>query len=226
MKKLSIIIPCYNEVATIKPLLQKVAAVAYSGWQMELVIVDDGSTDGTREILKHYESKFKVIYHQTNQGKGSAVKTGLAAAAGDYRLIQDADLEYEPAEIPTLLAAAEKNPGAAIYGSRNLYHIPRRGMYLPRFGVWLITKEFNWLYGTKLTDLWTCYKLFPRSATNLFAPGHFESELIFSARLIKNGYPIFEVPISHQPRSKEAGKKIRYPDGLRGLWQLLIERGK
>jgi len=229
MKILSVVIPCYNEARTIRTLLGKISALIIPNWQIEIVIVDDGSKDGTRDILKEYEKehrgeKFKVIYHEKNAGKGSAVQTGLARASGDYILIQDADLEYDPAEIPSLIAVAERKPGSVVYGSRNLHPVKRRGMYIPRLGVWFITQEFNILYGTNLTDLWTCYKLFPKTAAGFFISGGFESELIFSARLIKNGFKISEIPISHKPRSIEEGKKIRYRDGVKGIWLLLTER--
>lgn len=225
MKFISIIIPIFNESKTIREILAILSKFVIPEWQKEIVIVDDGSTDGTREILKEYENIHKIIYHSKNIGKGSAVQTGLIHATGDYILIHDADLEYNPQEIPNLIKELEnrKNEKAVIYGSRNLHHVKREGMYIPRAGVWFITQEFNLLFKTHLTDLWTCYKLFPRSAIPLFAPGRFESELIFSARLIKNNYQIFEVPISHHPRSVSDGKKIRYRDGLQGILVLLKE---
>ncbi len=223
MKTLSVIIPCYNELSTIRNIISKVSEVKIENWQIEIIIVDDGSKDGTREILKEYEKNLKIVYHEKNMGKGSAVQTGLAHASGEYILIQDADLEYNPSEIPSLIIALEKKMGTVIYGSRNLHHIKRKGMYIPRIGVWFITKEFNILYRTHLTDLWTCYKLFPKDASPLFTPGRFESELVFSAQLIKNNYSIAEVPISHKPRSIQEGKKIRSRDGIKGIYVLLKE---
>lgn len=225
MKILSIIIPCYNEVATVRTLLERVSGVVLpAGWGREIIIVDDGSKDGTRDILKEYESRFKVIYHAKNAGKGSAVKTGLASTTGDYILIQDADLEYNPEEIPSLIEALERKKGDVIYGSRNIHPVKRTGMYIPRMGVWFITKEFNLLYGANLTDLWTCYKLFPKESSGLFVSGGFESELIFSANLAKKGYKIAEVPITCVSRTVEEGKKIRYRDGIKGIWCLLVAR--
>lgn len=224
MKTLSVIIPCYNEVVTISSLLERVSKVMLpEDWNMEVIIVDDGSEDGTRKILEKYKDHFKIIFHPQNKGKGTAVKTGLEKASGDYIIIQDADLEYNPSEIPSLIKVLGKESGNIIYGSRNLYHIKRKGMIIPRLGVWFITKQFNLLYGTRLTDLWTCYKLFPKEASHLFVAGRFESELIFSARIVNMGYKIKEVPISHSPRSTKEGKKIRYRDGLKGIIIILRE---
>ena len=225
IRKLSIIIPVFDEERTLEQVLNNLESLSIPNWQKEIILVDDASTDRTKEILKKYENKYKIIYKDKNSGKGSSVKIGLEMASGDYILIHDADLEYNPREIPSLINELEnrENEKTVIYGSRNLHHIKRRGMYIPRAGVWFVTCEFNLLFGTHLTDLWTCYKLFPKSATTLFSPGRFESELLFSARLIKNGYQIFEVPIAHRPRSVLEGKKIRYRDGLLGIWVLLKE---
>ncbi|MFA6554489.1 MAG: glycosyltransferase family 2 protein [Candidatus Paceibacterota bacterium] len=227
MKTLSIIIPCFNEQATIHELLQRVLQVSLpSNWKKEIVVVDDGSQDDTRKILDDYKDRLKIIYHTKNQGKGSAVKTGIENSSGDYILIQDADLEYNPKEIPLLINELNKGKADIIYGSRNIHHEKRKGMYIPRVGVWFITKQFNILYGSKLTDLWTCYKLFPKKAGHLFVSGRFESELIFSTSLVKNNFKIAEVPISHNPRTIENGKKIKYRDGIIGIWVLFIQRFK
>lgn len=224
MKMLSVVIPCYNEVATICQLIERVSMVSLpKRWNMEVIIIDDGSKDGSTEILQEYINKFKIFFHPEKKGKGTAVKTGLENASGDYFLIQDADLEYDPSEIPLLIEALEKGIGNVIYGSRNLHYIKRKGMYIPRAGVWFITKQFNILYGTNLTDLWTCYKLFPKETADFFVSGGFESELIFSAKLVKNGYKIAEVPISCKPRTVKEGKKIQYRDGIKGIYVLLRE---
>ena len=223
--KLSVVIPVFNESKTIRQVVENLSILEIPRWQKEIIIVDDGSSDDSRSILREYENLHKIIYHSNNLGKGSAVQTGLKQASGDYILIHDADLEYNPLEIPSLITELENRQSdkIVIYGSRNLHHIKREGMYIPRAGVWFVTYEFNLLFGTSLTDLWTCYKLFPKSAVPFFAPGGFDSELVFSARLIKNKYQIFEVPISHRPRSKQEGKKIRYRDGIIGIWVILRE---
>lgn len=224
MKTLSIIIPCFNEKSTIENIINQVGSVNINGWKKEIIIVDDMSTDGTREILKRYENTHRVIYHKENLGKGSAVKSGMSISSGDYIIIQDADLEYDPKEIPGLVSKINSNPKTVIYGSRNLQNKGRKMMMIPRLGVWFMTKEFNLLFGTKLTDIWTCYKLFPKSAIQYFDSGHFESEISFSARLIKNGYEIIESPISHKPRNFNEGKKIKYSDGIKGILIILREK--
>ncbi|MES2216173.1 MAG: glycosyltransferase family 2 protein [Patescibacteria group bacterium] len=224
MKTLSVIIPCYNEQATITSILDRMQQVQIPNWNLETIVVDDGSTDNTRNILKGYESKVKVIYNPKNQGKGYTVRTGLEAARGDYMMIQDADLEYDPMEIPNLVEALEKTGDDVIYGSRNIHRVKRSDSYVTRLGTWITTKEFNILYGARLTDLWTCYKIFPREAAPLYVAGGFESDIIFSARVAKNGFTASDVPISYNPRTSKEGKKIRYRDGVNGLWLLLKER--
>lgn len=217
------IIPCWNEKKTIRQIVEKIENLKIQNWDIEIIIVDDFSTDGTGDILKEYENRHTVLYHTQNLGKGSAVKTGISQATGDYLIIQDADLEYNPDEIPNLISAISDQK-TVVYGSRNLEIGDRKMMIIPRLGVWFITLEFNFLFGTKLTDLWTCYKLFPKETGKYFEVGHFESELSFSAKLIKNNYKIVEVAISHKPRSFEDGKKIKYSDGLKGIWTILKER--
>ncbi len=221
MKKLSVIIPCFNEKKTTREIVKKVENVTISDWQIEIVLVDDSSTDGTREILKEYEQIHTVIYNDENQGKGSSVKTGIANSTGDYIIIQDADLEYNPAEIPNLVAVLDEKKNKVVYGSRNMHHTKRRGTFFAWLGVWCMTREFNFLFDTHMTDIWTCYKLFPKSAGKFFSAGRFESELSFSAELIKNNFEIIEVPISYHPRAFSEGKKITYTDGLKGIATIL-----
>ena len=223
-KKLSIIIPCWNEKETIEKIIAKISGLTINNWQIEIIVVDDFSTDGTRDILKKYENGLKVIYHKQNLGKGSAVKSGIEVTKGDYILIQDADLEYDPREIPKLISILNIKEKTVVYGSRNIHHKKREGMIIPRLGVWFITLEFNILFGTKLTDIWTCYKLFPKDAGRFFSAGRFESELYFSAELIKHDYKIIEVGISHNPRPFGQGKKITYLDGLKGIWTIFLSR--
>lgn len=212
--KISIIIPCYNESRTIEEILNRVQAAPMLGWEKEIVIVDDASHDGTRDILKRYEDVFRVIYCEMNGGKGTAVRRGLEHATGDYVLIQDADLEYDPTDIQNLLSIVEGGAAEVVYGSRNLNPRTRRGGLMPRLGVWLITKLINVLHRLSLTDVWTCYKLFPREAAADFAVGRFESELLFTAALARRGYRFAEAPISYAPRALSEGKKIRYRDGF------------
>ncbi len=221
MKKLSIIIPAYNEEKTIAEIIREVKEVNISQVEKEIIVVDNNSTDQTQEILKKIEGL--KVFIETKKGKGSAVKRGIAEATGDYILIQDADLEYNPRDIPSLINAVN-SPLTAVYGSRNL-GTDRKGGLLARAGVWFLTKQFNFLFNTEITDLWTCYKLFPKESAKYFKTGGFESELSFSASLIKNGFKIMEVPISYNnPRTKLEGKKIRYHHGIFGIFLLIKER--
>lgn len=224
MKKLSIVIPCYNESKTIRELLRRVENAPMPGWGREIIVVDDGSHDGTRDILKEHASRMKVLLQATNGGKGTAVRTGLARATGEYVLIQDADLEYDPGEIKNLLAVLGQGKADVVYGSRNIHPTKREGFLISRAGVWFITKLMNVLYGLSLTDAWTCYKLFPREAQSDFGAGHFESELLFTAALARRGYRFAEVAISHNPRPIAEGKKIRYRDGIYAIIVILLDR--
>lgn len=221
--KLSIVIPAYNEEKTLKNLLDSVIAVSLPGWEKEIVVVNDASTDKTADILKKYGKQITAIHQSVNGGKGTAVVRGLAEATGDYIIIQDADLEYDPREIPLFLA--EINKGAqVVFGSRNLHHVPRKGFYFQRLGVWMISKIINVFYRTHLTDVWTCYKLFPAAGKKLFVSGRFEAELLFTTALLRAGHSIVEVPISHAPRAAGEGKKIRYRDGFKAIQLLFADR--
>lgn len=223
MPKLSIVIPCYNERANIETLLSRVLAFPLpEGWEREVIVVDDASVDGTRDILKNLSLPVTVFYQEENGGKGSALTRGFKEATGTHILIQDADLEYDPNDIPALLAAID-GPMSAVYGSRNLHHTKREGFWVQRAGVWVITKLINGLYRVRLTDVWTCYKLFPREAAHTFRPGRFESELLFTAELLRAGHAIKEVPIAHYPRPVSEGKKIRYRDGVWGITALILD---
>jgi len=222
-RTLSIVVPCYNELKTIQQLLNRLLVVDVSPWKKEIIVVDDCSVDGTREILKEFESRVTVVYQEKNGGKGTAVARGLAQATGDYVLIQDADLEYDPEEIPLLLAAIDAEKVEVVYGSRNLRPRERMGGRIPRLGVWFITKLINVLYGLHLTDVWTCYKLFPRAAAGAFASGGFESELLFTAALARRRYRFAEVAISYHPREVQEGKKIRYRDGLYSIFAIIVD---
>lgn len=224
MKKLSIIIPCYNELKTIETILHRVEKASFPKWEREIIVIDDCSIDGTRDVLKKYENRIKIIYQLQNGGKGTAVRRGLKEATGDYVIIQDADLEYNPDEIKNLLSALDGGHGDVIFGSRNLHHKKRSGFCVPRLGVWFITNLLNALYGTHLTDAWTCYKLFPREAKGNFQDGGFDSELLFTAALARHGLKIFEVPISHSPRDFSEGKKIRHRDGFHAIFLLIGDR--
>jgi glycosyltransferase involved in cell wall biosynthesis len=223
--KLSVIIPCYNEKSTIEAILKAVKAV---GLASEIIVVDDGSTDGSRDILKNLPSDplVRVIFHDHNQGKGAAVRTGFGAAQGDIFLIQDADLEYDPREYPALLKPIEEGRAKVVYGSRFLGG-PRKTMFFwnmvaNRF----LTFMTNILYNTILSDMETCYKVFKAEVVrDLPLRAHrFEFEPEITAKVLKRGYRIYEVPISYNGREWEEGKKIRWTDGPIAAWTLLRYR--
>ncbi len=232
---LSIVIPAYNEAASIGHLMGKILQVPVEslGFQKEVLVVDDGSTDQTGEIARGF-AQVKVLDQVSNQGKGSAVRRGIQEATGDFVLIQDADLEYDPNDYLALLQALGPRVDA-VYGSRTLGQAranpafsltpgrhPEQG-----FGPWLagaiLTLWTFVLYGKWIADTWTAYKLYPAAvvkAMNIKTNG-FETDHEITAKLIKQGCRIVEVPVSYCPRSVAAGKKIRPRDGFIAVWTLL-----
>ncbi len=229
MYKLSIIIPCFNEEKTIKTILRKVEEINWpEGVETEIIIVDDFSQDKTRSILKAYETKqgYKIFYHNENKGKGAGLRTGFKNASGDFIIIQDADLEYDPAEIPRLLIEQLKvGERTAIFGSRNMGGNSASAP-LYKLGAIFLTKLFNFVFRQKLTDLYTCYKMFPRKALEnmRLKENDFGFEPEISAKLIKTGYQIKEIPISYFPRSFSEGKKIRWWHGLKAIYIIIKSR--
>ncbi|MBU1292190.1 glycosyltransferase family 2 protein [Patescibacteria group bacterium] len=227
-KKLSIIIPVLNEEATLEKILERVSQVPVLDYQKEIIVVNDGSTDQTGEILKKVKDKFNLIIlkHKKNRGKGQALRTGFKVATGQVIVIQDADLEYDPNDFQKLCHVFEKT-GSTVYGSRNL-NPERRGYHHYVLGVWVLTLVNNLLFGSKLTDTYTCYKLFPASLIKnipLESCG-FEIEAEMTAKILKKGESINEVAISYNPRKFKEGKKIRFKDGLKGLWTIIKCRVK
>jgi glycosyltransferase involved in cell wall biosynthesis len=222
MKKLSIIIPAYNEINTIEELIRRVKKVSLGDIEKEIIVLDNVSDDGTRELIKTIPGIIPIL-NETNVGKGGSIKNGFKVATGDMVIIQDADLEYDPEDIPRLLACISSGEAQVAYGSRNLRPREREGAWIPRLGVWFITKLINVLYGLHLTDVWTCYKLFPRAAAGSFITGGFESELLFTAALARHGYRFAEIPISYHPREVGEGKKIRYRDGFYAIIMIIID---
>ena len=222
MKKISIIIPIYNEKETLLKILKKVEGADTLGLEKEIILVDDGSTDGTLDILKTLENGYQIIYHEKNLGKGAAIKNGFRAATGDFILIQDADLEYNPQNYPQLLRPILENKADVVFGSRNLQKNPTDNFsfYLGR----RITNLFlNILCGSKLTDYWTCYKVFkaPIVKSLELECNRFDVEVEMTVKIIKRGYKIVEVPIDYLPRSISAGKKIKPQDGLIAIWKTI-----
>ena len=223
--KLSVIIPVYNEVQNIEEILKRVRA---TGLVWELVVVDDGSQDGTRDLLQKLDGKdgLRVILHEQNQGKGAAVRTGLQAARGDVILIQDADLEYSPHDYPALLEPIEEGIADVVYGSRFLGGPRRVTMFWHMIANHLLTLITNILYDTILSDMETGYKVFRREVVDgiKLRSNRFNFEPEVTAKVLKRHYRIYEVPISFNPRDYSQGKKIKLHDAFDAVWTLLKYR--
>ncbi len=224
--KLSVIIPVYNERNTIQEILRRVRQVDLGDIDRELIVVDDGSTDGTRDILSmEYDSTTKIILHDTNKGKGAALRTGLAHATGDLIIFQDADLEYDPDEYPRLIEPILKGKAEVVYGSR--FTGERRNMLFWHYlGNRLLVLVTNILYNTTLSDMETCYKLFTRKSLEgiEIKSDRFDVEPEITAKILKKKIRIYEVPISYTGREIEEGKKISWRDGIPALWALIKYR--
>ncbi|MEO0205202.1 MAG: glycosyltransferase family 2 protein [candidate division WOR-3 bacterium] len=212
---LSIIIPVYNELHNIDKLIQAVKSVDV---RKEIIIVDDYSTDGTRDYLKRL-TDIKVIFHEKNMGKGSAIRSGLKHAQGDVVIIQDADLEYSPTDYPKLLESILRGQTRVVYGSR----IMGKGKFLKKsyFANRVLTLLTNLLFKGHITDMETCYKMIDRNlmlGLNLVS-SRFEIEPEITCKLLRKGIKIFEIPISYYGRT--AGKKIGVKDGIQAIWNIL-----
>lgn len=223
--KLTVIIPIFNEAKTLHTILERVTA---TGLADEIVLVDDGSTDGTRDLLAALDGRqgTRVILHEKNQGKGAAVRTGIAAATGDVLLIQDADLEYDPRDYPTLLRPIEEGLADVVYGSRFLGGPRRVVMFWHMVANQLLTLATNVLYNTILSDMETGYKVFRRHVLEgvRLRANRFDFEPEFTAKILKRKVRIFEVPISFNPRDYSEGKKIKLKDAFEAVWALLKYR--
>ena len=226
--KLTIVIPVYNEKKTIEEILKQVMAVKIPKINKEIIIVDDKSTDGTREILKKIKKRpprLRIIYHSQNRGKGAAVRTGFQNANGDILLVQDADLEYDPHDIPKLLEPIQKEKAEVVYGSR--FTGERRNMlFWHMVGNRFLTFLVNLLYNTTLSDMEVCYKLFTKKALKnvKLKENRFGFDPEITVKILKKGIRIYEVPISYAGREFEEGKKIKWKDGFRILWVLIKYR--
>ena len=234
VRKLSVVIPAYNEEATIAETVARVKAVDLAPLELEIVVVDDGSTDRTRQLLQAIPG-IRVVLHERNRGKGAAVKTGFAVATGDVLLIQDADLEYDPRDFKGLLQPIVEGRAEAVMGSRFAFDRPRYFFtdrkspffthYIGNLTVVFLT---NLLYGHSATDYEGCYKAFTRrlvASIPIEADGfEYDNELI--CKVLRRGHRLEEVPISYHPRSYEAGKKITWTHGLRMIWTIIAWRFK
>jgi glycosyltransferase involved in cell wall biosynthesis len=224
-EKLSVIVPLYDERNTVAEIVRRMRAVELP-IDREIVLVDDGSRDGTGEVLRQLaDSTVHVVYHERNRGKGAAIRTGLEQVTGDLVLIQDGDLEYDPEDWPKLLTPVLRGKAVVVYGSR--FTGERRNMlFFHWVGNRFLSLVTNILYNTTLSDMETCYKLFDReviAGIQLRARG-FEFEPEVTAKVLRSGIRIYEVPISYAGREFHEGKKITWRDGVVALWTLVKYR--
>jgi len=223
--KLSIVIPVFNEASTIKEVIGLIKTLEFN---KEIIIVDDNSTDGTKEILKNLlDEEIKVIYHDKNYGKGVALRSGFKNVTGDIVVIQDADLEYDPKYFIQMIEEMKNSGVEVVYGSRfmnaGFLHL-KHPFYITHFiGNKFLNLVLNLLYGTNISDMETCYKMFTRKALEKMElrSKSFEIEPEITVQLLKNGFYIKEVPISYRPRDYKQGKKIHWIDGFMALFVLL-----
>lgn len=223
--KVSIIIPVYNENSTIEEILRRVKAEEIA---TEILVIDDGSIDGTRDILGNLDqdSQVRVILHDRNRGKGAAVRTGFQYATGEVFLIQDADLEYDPRDYPVLIKPLEEGIADVVYGSRFLGGPRRTVMFWHMVANKLLTFMTNLLYNTILSDMETGYKVFKREIVDgmKIHANSFDFEPEFTAKILKKKVRVYEVPISFNPRDYDEGKKIGMRDAFQAVWTLLKYR--
>lgn len=225
MKKVTVLIPVFNEINTLDTILKKVENASFCGLEKEIILIDDYSTDGTRELYKNYP--YKVLYHNHNQGKGAALRTGFKEASGDIVIIQDADLEYEPSDYEPLLKLILDGRADVCYGSRLSGGKPSRSfMFHHLLGNKFLSLLTNILYGSTLTDMETCYKAFKRNFLDgiTIKSDRFDFEPEITAKVLKRGARLYEVPISYYGREFSEGKKITWKDGIHAVIALIKYR--
>lgn len=224
--KLSIIVPVYNEEKTIKEIISRVRAVPLN-IDKEIIIIDDFSKDKTREILSKIRDRdIKIIYHENNKGKGSAIRTGLQHITGDIIIIQDADLEYNPEEYPKLIQPILGGKTKVVYGSRYKGKITGPNLLSHLYGNKILTFITKILYLQDISDMETCYKVFKKEVLKdiKLKAKRFDFEPEITAKIIKKGYKIYEVPITYRSRLFDEGKKITWRDGIKALYYLIKYR--
>lgn len=222
MNKITILIPVYNEVETLRTILEKVENVDFCGLEKEIILIDDCSTDGTKDIYPSLP--YKVLYHDVNQGKGAALRDGFKEATGDIIIIQDADLEYDPVDYKDLIQLILDNKADVAYGSRLNGGKPSRAfMFHHLLGNKLLTFVTNVLYNTTLTDMETCYKAFRADFIKdiEIKSNRFDFEPEITAKVLKKGARLYELSISYYGREFAEGKKITWKDGFHALWALI-----
>lgn len=226
MNKISILIPVYNEKNTLQEILKQVEAVDF-GLEKEIILIDDFSTDGTKELYK--DLNYKILYHEKNMGKGAALRTGFNAATGDIIIIQDADLEYNPADYKPLVELIKNDEADVVYGSR-LADTRNQGKFLLLSYLANVTLSFmtRILYGTFLTDMETCYKAFRADFIKgiTIESNRFDFEPEITAKILKKKARFKEIPISYNARQESEGKKITWKDGVQAIFTLLKYRFK
>lgn len=226
MKTLSVIIPVFNERDTIREIVARVEAVVLDDVSKEIIIVDDYSTDGTRELLKELEHTHRVLYQGINKGKGAALRRGFKEATGDIVIVQDADFEYDPNEYPDLIAPIINGKADVVFGSRFIGSKPRRVLYYHHFlANTLVTFLSNIFSNLNLSDVETCYKVFSRNALQTImshlTADRFGIEVELTAEAAKHHFRVFEVGISYNGRTYDEGKKITWRDGVAALWHII-----
>jgi dolichol-phosphate mannosyltransferase len=229
IKKISVIMPVYNEESTLPKIIGRIFSVSVPEYEKEVIVVNDCSSDKSLDILEKLKKEygFILLNHNKNLGKGAALKTGFGKANGDIIIIQDADLEYDPGDWENLLEKFKDSRIVAVYGSRNI-NPKKKGRFYYVLGASLLTHSINILYGASLTDSYTCYKCFRKEIIDKIGgtlkSNGFEIEAEITAKILRRGIKISEVPISYNPRKLSEGKKIGLADAVKGLWTILSNR--